>query len=48
MSFTQNLQSKFYPVLKGLSVKSPIPSKEYKSIVSHETLKRSDRNEKIK
>ena len=39
------LQSKFNPVLEGLSVKSPIP---YKSIVSHETIKKRSENNMLK
>ena len=48
MNFMQILQSKFHPVLKGLSVKSPIPSKEYKPIVSHETFKKRSENKMLK
>ena len=48
MNFMPTLQSKFNPVLKGLSVKSPIPLEEHKPIVSHETIKKRSENNMLK
>lgn len=48
MNFILTFQSKFYPVLQGLSVKSPIPHEEHKPIVSHETLKKEERKKMLR